>query len=202
MTAPFDAHLAALFACRLCPSVEGRPVSGPVPDARVLLVGQAPGPREGELGRPFAWTAGKRLFGWFASIGVDEQAFREKVYIAAAIRCFPGRSPLGGDRVPAPEEIARCAAHLDREMTILEPELVLCVGTMAAELIVGKAPLSELVGRTRRRSRAGIEFDAVVLPHPSGRSTWTNQPANRKLLERTLELIRKHPAWRETFGDD
>ncbi len=65
MNRDFAAHLGALFACRACPNVIGEPVTGAVANARVMLVGQAPGPREAEQRRPFAYTAGKRLFSWF-----------------------------------------------------------------------------------------------------------------------------------------
>jgi uracil-DNA glycosylase len=59
------AHVAELHACRKCPRMASAPVSGPAVRSEVLLVGQAPGVREPQLGRPFAWTAGKTLFRWF-----------------------------------------------------------------------------------------------------------------------------------------
>ncbi|HEY9712451.1 MAG TPA: uracil-DNA glycosylase family protein, partial [Chroococcales cyanobacterium] len=60
-----EAHLTALKGCRACPNMVG-PVITPGPVlSKVFLVGQAPGPREGAFGRPFAWTAGKTLFRWF-----------------------------------------------------------------------------------------------------------------------------------------
>src|SRR5882762_298373 len=77
----FDNHLSTLFACRLCPNVFGQPVTGAARDARVMLVGQAPGPHEIEDRRPFAYTAGQRLFGWFEKFGVDEAAFRNAIHI-------------------------------------------------------------------------------------------------------------------------
>ena len=197
----FDEHLAALAACRLCPNVLGAPVIGAVAGARVMLVGQAPGPREMEQGRPFAFTAGRRLFSWFERIGVTEEAFREHVHMCAVIRCFPGRDPkAGGDRVPSPEEIANCGAHLDREIALLAPKLVIAVGTLAAAALVGSAQLKDVVGRIHRVTRAGKSFDVVVLPHPSGRSTWTNKPENAALLAQSLELIAAHAAWRKTFS--
>jgi uracil-DNA glycosylase len=197
----FDEHLAALAACRLCPNVLGAPVTGAVADARVMLVGQAPGPREMEQHRPFAFTAGRRLFAWFERLGVSEPAFRERVHMCAVIRCFPGRDPkAGGDRVPSPEEIANCSAHLDREIELLAPRLVIAVGTLAAQQLVGSAQLKDVVGRVHRVTRAGRAFDVVVLPHPSGRSTWTNKPENAALLARSLELIGAHAAWRKTFS--
>ncbi|HVS32044.1 MAG TPA: uracil-DNA glycosylase family protein [Thermoanaerobaculia bacterium] len=195
-------HLKLLASCRACPNVIGTPVIGAVADAKVLLIGQAPGPREVVDKRPFAFTAGQRLFRWFAeSAGVTEDQFRARVYMGAVIRCFPGRDPkAGGDRVPDESEMANCGAHLDREIAILEPELVIAVGTLAALQLVGKSQLKDVVGLVHRATRAGRSFDVIVLPHPSGRSTWTNKPENAALLGRSLELIREHRAFRHTFS--
>src|SRR5262244_2423609 len=100
---------ARLDACRACPNVQGPVVHGPAVLSRILLVGQAPGSREANFGRPFAWTAGRTLFAWFhQALGVDEALFRERVYMAAVTRCFPGKAPGGGDRRPTPDEVKRC----------------------------------------------------------------------------------------------
>ncbi len=197
----FSVHVQNLFSCRSCPAVIGEPVTGAVEGAKVMLIGQAPGPREVVEKRPFAYTAGRRLFEWLDSIGAPEALFREKVYIGAVIRCFPGKSAKGGgDRVPDPLEIANCGHHLDRELRLLEPELVIAVGTLAALVLTGEATLSRSVGRVQRATRAGQTFDVIVLPHPSGRSTWLNRPEHRELLDRSLELVRAHPAFVRTFG--
>jgi uracil-DNA glycosylase len=198
-TTDFQSHLDALLACRDCPSVEGQPVTGFVPHARVILVGQAPGPHEVIDRRPFAFTAGKRLFAWFERFGVGEEQFRTTVHIAAVIRCFPGKDKSGGDRVPDEEEIRRCGRHLDGEISILRPRLVIAVGTLAAGQIIGNSRLDEIVGVMHRASRAGRSFDVVVLPHPSGRSTWTNKPKNAELLACSLQLIADHPAFVKSF---
>lgn len=196
--AAFTEHLAILGSCRACANVFGTPVTGAVWGARVMLVGQAPGPHEVEDRRPFAYTAGKRLFSWFP---VGEEEFRKRIHICAVIRCFPGRDPKsGGDRVPNDDEIAKCGAHLDREIRLLQPELVIAVGTLAAEQLIGESVLKEVVGRNHRVARAGETFDVVVLPHPSGRSTWLNKPENAALLDKSLRLIQRHRAWRETWG--
>jgi uracil-DNA glycosylase len=196
MTDSFSEHLATLYACRACPNVFGEPVTGAVQSARIMLVGQAPGPHEVEDRRPFAYTAGKRLFSWFDRFGVDETEFRRRIHMCAVIRCFPGRDPKsGGDRVPSPLEIANCSAHLNREIRLLRPKLIIAVGTLAAQQLIGESKLRSVVGRKHRAVRAGHEFDLVVLPHPSGRSTWLNKPENQKLLERSLRLIARHKAF-------
>jgi len=200
--AAFAQHLETLLACRLCPNVQGEPVVGPVPSARVILVGQAPGPHEVVDRRPFAYTAGRRLFAWFAALGVDEERFRQAVQISAVIRCFPGRDPkAGGDRVPDVDEIAACGAHLDREIAILRPQLILAVGTLASQQLIGIATLKDAVGRLHRATRAGRSFEVIVLPHPSGRSTWLNRPENKTLLDQSLRLIAAHQAFVTTFGE-
>lgn len=202
MTPDFAAYLDALYACRACPNVQGPPITGGVYGARVMLVGQAPGPREAVEHRPFAYTAGKRMFAWFAQhLGIAEDDFRAKVHIGAVIRCFPGRDPkAGGDRVPDQDEIARCGQHLDRELRLLQPSLVLAVGTLASKQLLGIAELKHAVGRLHQATRAGHTFDVVVLPHPSGRSTWLNKAENAAMLEESMRLIREHPAWRASAG--
>ncbi len=198
--AAFAEHVALLTACVACPNVFGRPVVGAVAGARVMLVGQAPGPHEVDARRPFAYTAGKRLFAWMSSIGVDEEMFRERVHIAAVIRCFPGKdAKSGGDRVPDAAEIARCGAHLDREISILHPGLVIAVGTLASQQMIGIAQLKDAVGRIHRARRAGKAFDVIVLPHPSGRSTWLNRAENLALLNASLRLIAGHAAFAKSF---
>lgn len=190
-------HLELLYSCRACPTVVGIPITGAVAGARVMLVGQAPGPHEEDFGKPFAYTAGKRLFSWFEKyLSMDEATFRSRVYIGAVIRCFPGRDEkAGGDRVPSADEIARCSSHLERELEILRPGLVIAVGTLSAAQLVGIAQLKHAVGVPHRVTRAGVTFDVVVLPHPSGRSTWLNHPENHQLLLQSLALIERHPAW-------
>ena len=116
------------------PVVSGQPVLSPV-----MLIGQAPGAHEGPAGKPFAWTAGKTMFRWFGELGVDEAAFRERVYMAAVCRCFPGKAAKGGDRVPAPDEIERCSRHLAAEVSILRPALVIPVGKLAIAQILPDA---------------------------------------------------------------
>src|SRR5690606_2363057 len=116
--------------------------------------------------KPFAWTAGKTLFGWFESIGLAEQAFRERVYMAAVCRCFPGKNPGGGDRVPSPQEVANCASWLEAELQLLEPELVIPVGRLAIGRFLAPARLDAVVGTRHRVTVSGRALDVISLPHP------------------------------------
>ena len=173
----------------------GRPVTGsPVPSP-VLLVGQAPGAKEVEVARPFAWTAGKTLFGWFAQIGLDEQAFRSRVYMAAVCRCFPGKNPRGGDRVPNREEIAHCSHWLHSELRLLRPQLLLPVGKLAIQQFMPVGKLDTVVGRQFRLQPDTGAVDAIPLPHPSGASTWHRTEPGRSLLQQALARIAAHSAW-------
>lgn len=101
------------------PPVHGEPVISPV-----MLIGQAPGAKEIEARRPFAWTAGRTLFKWFEGIGLPEEQFRKRVYMAAVCRCFPGKRAAGGDRLPDRAEVANCSSWLDGELTDIEREVL------------------------------------------------------------------------------
>ena len=172
------------------PVVSGGPVV-----SKVVLVGQAPGDKEPSLGRPFAWTAGKTLFRWFEeSCGLDEAAFRSAIYMAAVCRCFPGKQPTGGDRVPTRSEIANCARWLEAEIQILRPALVVPVGKLAIEQFVDCPSLSHVVGLQMTIQFAGHTTDLIPLPHPSGASPWPRMEPGRTLLGAALRLIAKHPA--------
>ena len=193
-------HIERVRLCQLCPRVLGPPVVGPAPGARIILIGQAPGPRERHAGYPFAWTAGKMLFSWFARAGVDEATFRARVHMAAVARCFPGRAG-GGDRVPDPEEIRNCFPFVEREVEILAPGLILPVGRLAIDRFLAATTLDQVIGR-RFDGRIGAHpLTVIPLPHPSGRSTWIHRPGNRARLERALALAAAHPVWRESFAD-
>jgi len=189
-------HQRALRACRRCPDMHRPPIVGSAVRSKVLLVGQAPGDKEPLLGRPFAWTAGKQLFKWFAPLGLDEERFRARVYIAAACRCFPGKNPKGGDRVPSPEELLNCRPWLEREIELLRPELILPVGRVAIEQFLPARPLVEQIGTQHVALRGKRRIDVIPLPHPSGASTWPRVEPGKTLTLRALALIGEHPAWR------
>jgi uracil-DNA glycosylase len=193
-----QAHVDALRACRLCPKMQAPPVSGGAVMSRVMLVGQAPGVKEPVLQRPFAWTAGQTLFRWIEeSCGVTEEQFREKVYIAAVCRCFPGKHPSGGggDRVPDKMEIANCRGWLVREFELLRPQLVIPVGKLAISQFLNFGKLTEVIGQSFHCDFEGHVTDIIPLPHPSGASTWHRMEPGKQLTLRALSLLKNHAAF-------
>ncbi len=161
----------------------------------VMIIGQAPGPREPTLKRPFAHTAGRTLFRWFEQFcGMNEAAVRSKIYFAAVCRCFPGKNSGGTDRVPSPDEISNCSGWMDDEIRILHPRLIIPVGRLAITQFIDCAKLKKVIGGKFRVTRAGHRFDVIPLPHPSGASPWHKIPPGRGLTERALKLVAQHPA--------
>jgi uracil-DNA glycosylase len=190
-----EQHQQQLKKCRRCANMVPPVVTGQAVASRVLLVGQAPGDKEGLMGKPFAWTAGKTLFRWFASIGLQEEDFRQRVYMAAVCRCFPGKNPNGGDRVPSDEEIQNCSKWLDAEIALLRPQLIMPVGKLAIEQFMDVGRLVDVIGHEFELEEHGELIDVIPLPHPSGASTWHRTEPGIGLLQQSLRLIEHHPAW-------
>jgi len=173
------------------------PVSGGPVVSDVILIGQAPGVREPVLKRPFAHTAGKTLFRWFEEFcGFDELTMRSRVYFAAVNRCFPGKAPAGGDRVPNPQEIRNCSSWMNDEFEILRPRLVIPVGRLAIAQFIVVEKLHTVIGRKFAIDRNGIAFDLIPLPHPSGASPWHKLSPGRELLAQAMRMIARHAAFR------
>ncbi len=113
------------------------------------------------------------------------EEFRKATYIAALMRCFPGRNARGsGDRPPPRAGIANCAHWLDAELEMLRPRAVIAVGQLAITRFLGPGSLEDRVGKS-----FGTRPVIVPLPHPSGQSRWLNDPENRKRLAQALDLI-------------
>ena len=183
---------AEMRACRRCleagyPMTPGAVFSGPA-TASLMLVGQAPGITEAQVKRPFNASAGRRLFQWLAQADFDEATFRASYYMTAVTKCYPGKQPHGkGDRKPSRAEQRLCQPFLDRELTLVRPRLLLAVGGLAIETLLGRPTrLEEAVGRV-------FEVDGrwiLPLPHSSGASLWTNLPENQSRLRQALALLR------------
>jgi uracil-DNA glycosylase len=184
------AHQAECRACHQCVDVgiipEANPTFSGQWGAPFMLVGQAPGPTERVSRRPFDGRAGKELDRWMVRAGfASAEEFRRLTYIAALMRCFPGRNAAGtGDLRPPSNAIANCAHWLEAELEILKPKVLIPVGQMAINRFLGPGALEGRVGL-----RFGDRPVVVPLPHPSGTSRWLNDQGNRERLSAALELI-------------
>lgn len=184
-------HRKALSRCRACTGIAaGAPVISLARRPRVVLVGQAPGQVETVDQRPFAGRAGKTLFKWLARAGIEEDEARERIYIAAITRCYPGPGQSGrGDRVPSLEEQHNCGRWLDAELALIRPRLIIPVGRLAIDRFLGKLPLERVIGREHAVNIGKRTAVVVPLPHPSGASSWIHGPGHADLLARALQIL-------------
>jgi uracil-DNA glycosylase len=191
------ADLSALHAdlrqCRRCAEagyrIESPPIFSGPQSARLMVIGQAPGLVEAEVGMPFGGDAGRRLFRWLERAGWDEKAFRTTCYITSVTKCFPGRRESGeGDRVPSVTEQRLCRPWLEEELALVQPEVIVPVGSLAARLFFPPGSrLEDIVGD----SIVDLEGRHIVpLPHPSGASRWLNNPRNVGCVERAIFQLR------------
>jgi len=184
--------------CRLCEEhgyiPKARPLVGGRPDDRIMVIGQAPGHRSIAKGRSFSGPGGTILQKWLEQAGFPPGYLHSHVYLSSLTRCDPGRNPRGnGDRRPSPSEISLCKPFLDAEFQLLQPEVILLVGTMAIETFFGKVKLEKVIGTYKEHE--GMLF--LPLPHPSGVSRWLNDPEHLKLHQQALEIL---AAWRVAYN--
>jgi DNA polymerase len=124
--------------------------------AQWLLVGEAPGSEEDRLGEPFVGQAGRLLDNMLAAISLERG---RNVYIANVLKCRPP-----GNRNPEPDEVAKCAPHLLRQIALIQPKLILAMGRFAAQTLLGTdATIASLRGKLHQF--AGVPL--VVTYHPA-----------------------------------
>jgi uracil-DNA glycosylase family 4 len=178
----FDALAKLVARCTRCPLHEERTRSvfgeGAI-DARVVCVGEAPGAKEDETGRPFVGRAGQLLDRLLLSIGLP----RETVYICNVLKSRPPRN-----RDPLPEEVEACSPYLIRQLSIIRPEVILAFGAFAARtLLQTKLALGHLRGRVHEYGG----YPVVVTYHPAAllrnptwvRPTWEDLQIVRSMLD-------------------
>lgn len=188
---PWGAHTTlpalneAICTCMKCPLGSSRIkfVFGVGnPDATLMLVGEAPGADEDAQGEPFVGRAGQLLNKILEAIHFK----REEVYIANILKCRPPNN-----RKPLPEEVDQCLPYLRRQIQLIGPKVILCLGLTAAENLLGTR---ESLGRLRGRV---MQFDGIpvmVTYHPAAllrnpnwkRPTWEDVQAIRKLHDERL----------------
>jgi len=187
-----DVLQAEIRQCQRCVTAgyiaEARPLTDGKGNAVFFVVGQAPSRTDHETGEFYNGPAGKRLRQWFLQAGFSPDDWGTVIYPAAITKCFPGRLPGSSkDRVPSKAEQKLCREWLDREMTLINPAVVVLFGGLAITTFLSKDPLVELIGKTFERQ--GRIY--LPLPHSSGASTWLNEPENRERLAEAIECLRE-----------
>jgi uracil-DNA glycosylase len=151
---------AAVAACTRCALHAGRTqtVFGVGNrTARWMIVGEAPGAEEDRRGEPFVGRAGQLLDSMLRALGPG----REQVYIANVLKCRPP-----GNRDPRPEEARCCRPYLDRQIELLAPTLIIAVGRIAAQTLLGTdLPLGKLRGRIHALGER--QWPVIVTYHPA-----------------------------------
>jgi len=168
--------------CTRCPLYETaiNPVPGEGnPKAELVCVGEAPGAKEDETGRPFVGQAGQLLTKILAAIDLT----REQVFICNVLKHRPP-----GNRNPRPEEVEACSPYLIRQLELIKPKVIVAFGTFAAQtLLNSKTPIGQLRGLVHKYH--GIPL--VVTYHPAAllrnpnwkRPTWEDVKLARRILD-------------------
>ena len=148
------------------------------PQAQLCLLGEAPGAEEDRLGKPFVGRSGKLLDKILEACGLS----RDKVYILNVLKCRPP-----GNRNPTPEESINCRRHLDRQLELIDPEFICCLGAVAAQnLLTTTESIGKLRGKVHQYHGINVVctyHPAYLLRNPSAKKhTWDDM----KLLMREL----------------
>lgn len=186
-----------MLACTRCVEwgylAEANPIFRGHAGHRNMIVGQAPGPRAHLSGVPWAGASGTLLRKWFARAGFDPARFLDDWYFTSLTKCFPGKAKHGaGDRAPSAAERSLCRSHLDAEIELARPRLIVTLGRLATDALVPGArslTLRDLVGSFFTVDLGHGPVSVVPLPHPSGVGRWLNDPENRALVDRALDRL-------------
>jgi DNA polymerase len=152
------------------------------PNARLMVVGEAPGAKEDQTGKAFVGPAGKFLDLLLASVGLDRET---SAYICNVLKCRPP-----GNRNPLPREIEACTTFLKRQIEVISPQALLAVGAFSAQFLTGReAPIGQLRGEVY--SYHGVPL--VVTYHPAAllrngtltRPTWDDLQLLRQVMDGT-----------------
>ena len=127
------------------------------PDSNIMIIGEAPGREEDEVGRPFVGRAGKLLNEFLKSINLN----RDSVFIVNTIKCRPPEN-----RDPEASEISACSDYLDQQINIIKPKVLVLLGKIAANRLLGEdMPMSEL--RLKKFFIDKYDIPIIVFYHPA-----------------------------------
>jgi DNA polymerase len=178
-----------IIACRDCELAQYRTKVVPgegAEDADLLFIGEAPGWHEDQQGRPFVGPAGQFLDQLLASIGLH----REEVYIANVIKCRPPQN-----RDPLPAEIQNCCKWLDRQIEIIQPQVIITLGRYSLARYFPNQSISKIHGKPRKLG------DVIYYPmyHPAAA---LHQGSLRKTIETDMLKIPQILAQGEELAPD
>jgi uracil-DNA glycosylase family 4 len=125
------------------------------PHARLMFIGEAPGADEDAQGEPFVGRAGQLL----NKILVAIQMKREEVYIANILKCRPPNN-----RTPIPEEVEACMPYLKKQIALIKPQIIVCLGLTAAQNLLG---INDSLGKLRGRLLSFENTPLMVTYHPA-----------------------------------
>lgn len=180
---PYAALRAEALACTRCRLATTRKqvvFSDGNPNARLAVVGEAPGAREDDTGLPFVGPAGQLLDLMLATVGFSRE---DTAYICNILKCRPP-----GNRNPLPDEIETCTPYLERQIELVGPEVILAVGSFAAQYLTGKAmALGKLRGQiyTFRGTPLVVTYHPAALLRNGGwtRPTWHDLQLLRQVMD-------------------
>lgn len=176
-----------IMNCRKCRLREKRTKAVPgegKPDAEIMFIGEAPGRQEDIQGRPFVGAAGRLLDSLIESIlGIK----RTDVFITNVVKCRPPNN-----RDPLPDEILACSPYLDKQISIIEPKIIVCLGRHSARYILARGGIkvkSILSVRGRTFNIRVNQHNITVIPtiHPAAA---LYRPPWKKMLEEDFKKIR------------
>ncbi len=149
------------------------------PDADVMVIGEGPGAEEDAQGLPFVGRAGKLLTDILKAISFE----RDEVYIANIVKCRPP-----GNRTPLPDEMDTCFPYLKKQIELIKPKLILCLGLTAAKgLLKKKESLTNLRGNVYEYEgiRVMVTFHPAALLRNQNwkRDCWDDVKKFRKLYD-------------------
>ena len=149
-------------------------------EARLMLIGEAPGRDEDLQGKPFVGRAGKLLDRMLASIGLSE----EQVYITNTVYWRPP-----GNRTPTPEEIEACAPFLARQIELIDPAVLVLLGGAAAKSIIGTSEgIMRLRGKWLSYDCAGRAVPTLATLHPA---YLLRSPGDKRLAWRDMLMVKQ-----------
>lgn len=178
------------FCCRECVSCSLRSGCRQVvfgegnPCARLMLIGEGPGADEDRVGRPFVGSAGKLLDRILDAAGFK----RDELYIANVVKCRPP-----GNRVPSTQEVERCLPHLIKQIELISPAIIVCLGALATRTLIDRdASITRSRGKwhgIEGRSYMPTFHPAALLRDPNKkRPVWEDFKQVRELYRRlTME---------------